>query len=186
VTAHYNEACERLHLPKDLYDLSVEKYKKKWRLLFHKNYYRIGKHIERFGKNIIITDHQLWSTDAIVQASLDRYMVENAFRQSKNDDLVSVMPLRHWTDSKIRCHILSCVIALTYLRLIEIKLQRAAVPMTASTAMRDMHRLHSCLWWSSAAGKPQRVVEVPTEAQAQILRVFGYEIVSGVLHRVSL
>jgi transposase len=80
-------------------------------------------HTERFGKKIIITSHLNWSTDEIVRASLDRYMVENAFRQSKDDDLVSLMPVRHWTDSKIRCHILTCVIALAYLRLIEIRLQ---------------------------------------------------------------
>jgi len=27
----------------------------------------------------------------------------------------------HWTDSKIRCHLLTCVIALTVLRILEIK-----------------------------------------------------------------
>ena len=185
IDSHHHDACERLHLPKDLYELSVEKHKKKWRLLFRKNYYRIGKHIERFGKNIIVTDHLGWSTDEIVRASLDRYMVENAFRQSKDDDLVSVMPIRHWTDGKIRCHILSCVIALAYLRLIEIRLQRSGIPMTAATAMQKLHRLHSCLCWSASAGKPERIVEEPTETQAQILRAFGFEIASGVLQPLA-
>jgi transposase len=186
VESHYADACERLHLPKDLYELAVEKRKKKWQLLFRKNYYRIGKHIERFGKNIIVTDQQNWSTDQIVQASLDRYMVEDAFRQSKDDDLVSVQPIRHWTDSKIRCHILTCVIALAYLRLMEIRLQRSGIPMTAATAMQQMHRLHSCLWWSASTGKPDRVIEEPNEMQAQIMRAFGYELASGVLHRLDL
>jgi transposase len=186
IEAHYREACDRLYLPKDLYELSVEKHKKKWRLLFRKNYYRIGKHIERFGKNIIVTDHQDWSTDEIVRASLDRYMVESAFRQSKDDDLVSVMPMRHWTDSKIRCHILTCVVALTYLRLIENRLKSSGIPMTAATAMKELHRLHSCLWWSSSTGKPGRILEDPTETQAQILRAFGCEIAGGVLRRRAL
>lgn len=60
----------------------------------HQGYSRIGKHIERFGKYINVTDHLDWSNDEIVQASLDRYVVESAFRQSKGDDLVSVMPIR--------------------------------------------------------------------------------------------
>jgi transposase len=186
VESHYADACQRLYLPKDLYEISVEKYKKKWRLLFRKNHYRIGKHIELFGKNIIITDHLDWSTDEIVRASLDRYMVENAFRQSKNDDLVSVMPMRHWTDSKIRCHILTCVVALAYLRLIEIRLERSGVPMTAATAMTHMNRLHSCLWWGPSARKPQRLLEEPTPVQAEILAAFGYEIASGVLQSRAL
>jgi transposase len=185
IQSHYHDACERLYLPKDLYELSLEKHKDKWQLLFRKDYYRIGKHLERFGKNIIVSDHLTWSTDEVVRASLDRYMVENAFRQSKDDDLVSVMPIRHWTDSKIRCHILTCVIALTYLRLIEIRLQRTGIPMTAATAVQKLHRLHSCLCWSPSAGKPERVVEDPTETQAQILRAFGFEIASGVLQPLA-
>ena len=93
--SHYHDACEHLHLPKDLKQLSVEKHKGKWRLRFRKNYYQFGKHIKRFGKNIIVTDHLNWSTDEMVRASLDRYTVEKAFRQSKYDDPASVMPIRH-------------------------------------------------------------------------------------------
>jgi single-stranded DNA-specific DHH superfamily exonuclease len=54
---------------------------------FRKNHYRIGRHIGRFGKNIIITDHHDWSTDAIVQANLDRYVAKEACRQTKDDAL---------------------------------------------------------------------------------------------------
>jgi len=74
---------------------------------FRKQYYRISKYFDKFGKNILITDNSDWETGQIVRASLDRYMVEKSFRNSKDDDLVGVMPLRHWTDSKIRCHILT-------------------------------------------------------------------------------
>lgn len=185
IDKHYSEACAQLHLPKDLYDLSVEKNKKKWQLIFRKNHHRIGKYIERFGKNIIITDHMEWETDEIVKASLDRYMVENAFRQSKDDDLVSVMPVRHWTDSKIKCHILTCVFALTYLRLIENRLHRAGVLMSASSAMEQMHKLHSCLCWKGSTTEPDRMIEEPTETQSKILRVFGRKIVGGVLQEIE-
>ncbi len=142
-------------------------------------------HIERFGKNILITDHMDWSTDAIVRASLDRYMVEEAFRQSKDDDLVSVLPLRHWTDGKIRCHIFTCVVALAYLRLIELRLSRAGLKLTAATAMEEMHRLHSCLCWRAGETKPDRLIEDPSPLQAQILRAFGYEVASGVLQKIA-
>ncbi len=81
--SHYNEACEKLHLPKDLYDISLEKNKDKWQFLYRKNHYRIGRHLQKFGKNILITDQNAWSTEEIVRASLDRYMVEKAFRPTK-------------------------------------------------------------------------------------------------------
>lgn len=63
---------------------------------FRKNFYRIGRTINRFGKNIIVTDNMDWSTDEIARASLDRYMVEKAFRQTK--DQVSLFPVRHRAD----------------------------------------------------------------------------------------
>jgi transposase len=110
--------------------------------------------------------------------------VENAFRQSKDDDLVSVQPICHWTDSKIRCHILSGIVAISYLQLIEMRLQCAGVSMTADQAMGELQRLHSCLWWSRSAEKPRRAIEEPTETQAQILRAFGYEVVGGVLQPI--
>ena len=179
IEKHYREACEQLHLPKDLYEFAVEKHKRKWTLVFRKNHYRIGKHIERFGKNILVTDHTNWETDAIVSASLDRYMVEQAFRQSKDDDLVSVIPLRHWTDGKIRCHLFTCVVALVYLRLIELRLMRAGLKLSANAAMEEMHKLHSCLCWRQGEEKPERLLEDPTRLQAQILRAFGYEVVRG-------
>jgi transposase len=185
IEKHYADACEGLHLPKDLYEVSLEKHKRKWQLLFHKNYYRIGLYIERFGKNILLTDHTDWSTDQIVQASLDRYIVEKAFRQSKDGDLVSLHPLRHWTDSKIRCHILTCVVALTYLRLIEIRLHRTGLFTTAATAMTHMRKLHSCLCWVASKSSADRMIEDPTSIQAQILGSFGYKITGGVLQKLS-
>lgn len=184
IEAHYAEACRRLYLPKDLYEISLEKTKRKWQLLARKNHYRIGLYIEKFGKNILVTDQSEWTTDEIVRASLDRYMVENAFRQSKDDDLVSVFPIRHWTDGKIRCHILTCVVALTYLRLIELKLRQARLSTTAQTAMEQMRKLHSCLCWTASKRGAHRVIEDPTELQAQILGAFGYKIDGGVLQKI--
>ena len=91
---------------------------------FKKDIYAVNKTRASFGRNIIITDNTDWTTADIVQTSLDRWEVEDAFRSSNDDELVSIRPVRHWTDSKIRCHLFSCVVALTYLRRLEIKLNQ--------------------------------------------------------------
>ena len=184
VMERYEAICDELHLPGNLYDLDFDRTGGRMNLSFRKNHYRIGRHIDRFGKNIIITDRDDWSLDEIVMASLDRYMVEQTFRQTKDDDLISLAPVRHWTDSKIRCHVLSCIVALCYLRLIEIRLEQASVPMTAAAAMDHMRRLHSCLCWHAGRRKPVRIIEEPTEAQALILKAFGYEAAGGVLQKI--
>ena len=182
---HYFHACEKLFLPKDLYQFDLEKEDGKPKFVFRKDYYRIGKHIERFGKNIMVTDHTDWSMGEIARASLDRYLVEEAFRQSKDDELVSVLPMRHWTDGKIRCHIFTCMAALAYLRMLENRLAQAGNPQTASAAMGSMRNLHSCLCWHAGKSKPQRMIEEPTENQAVILEAFGHNIAGGVLQKLS-
>ena len=186
IEERYQKLCDELHLPKDLYNLDIEMEDRRLVMRFGKDYYRIGKHCDKFGKNILITDNMDWETGQIVQASLDRYMVEKSFRNSKDDDLVGVMPLRHWTDSKIRCHILTCIIALSYLRLIELAMNKADTPMSAAIVMESMHRLHSCLLWREKLKKPERIIEEPNEHQARILKVFAHAVTAGgVLQKIA-
>ena len=185
VLQRYGNLCATLHLPDNLYKMELYNDKGRLRMSCRKNHYRISRYIDRFGKNILVTDHTEWTTDQIVQASLDRYVVESNFRQSKDDDLVSLMPLRHWTDSKIRCHIFTCIVALTYLRRIELRLKRAGITMSAAAIMDSMHKLHSCLVWNKGRRKPERVLEEPTARQAAILKAFGYQIGRGVLQQAG-
>ena len=186
IEERYQKLCEDLHLPKDLYNIELEMEEGKLVMRFRKDYYRISKYCDKFGKNILITDNMDWETGQIIQASLDRYMVENSFRASKDDDLVGTMPVRHWTDSKIRCHLLTCLIAMSYLRLIEIRMMRADNKMSAATVMTNMHRLQSCLVWKSKQKAPVRIIEEPTELQTQVLKAFGYGVqAGGVLQEIS-
>jgi transposase len=181
VQQRYKDLCESLYLPKDLYDIDFTVTNRRLQMYFRKNHYRISKYIARFGKNIIITSHHDWSTDDIVQASLDRYQVEHSFRQTKAGEFANLRPVWHWTDSKIRCHIFSCMIALTYLRLMTLWLNRSGVALSADMAMQAMRNLSSCLCWQKGKKKPSRMLEEPDEEQAAILRVFGYQVENGVL-----
>lgn len=184
VWRRYVELCAGLHLPDNLYKMELYFDNGRLRMSCRKNHYRISRYIDRFGKNILITDNTSWTTDEIVRACLDRYGVESNFRQSKDTGLVSLMPLRHWTDSKIRCHIFTCIVALTYLRRIELMARRAGLEMSSATIMDTMHRLHSCLVWNKGRRKPERLLEEPSVKQAAILKAFGYYIDGGVLQRI--
>ena len=154
-------------------------------MYFRKNHYRISRHVARFGKNIIITSHQDWSTDEIVRASLDRYQVEHSFRQSKSNEFGNFRPIRHWTDSKISCHLLSCVVTLTYLRLISLWLQRSGLNISVDRAMQSMRDLSSCLCRQGDQKKPVRLIEEPDKSQAEILKALGFKVVKGVLQPVK-
>ena len=184
VLKRYKDNCSELHIPSDLYKVELYSSNNRLRMNFRKNHYRIGRHIDRFGKNILITNIADWTTDEIVQASLDRWTVEEGFRLTKDEQQVALRPIRHWTDSKIRCHIFTCIAAVSLLRIIELRLRKAGVAMTAKAAMRHMSTLHSCLMWLPGKRKAVRMLEEPSEEQADIMRVFGWKIAGGVLQKL--
>ncbi|MHB9052809.1 MAG: IS1634 family transposase [Thermoleophilia bacterium] len=149
------------------------------RMSFRADAYALKKKRAAFGKNIIVTDNTDWSVAEIVEASLDRWQVEDSFKASKDDQLVGAQPFRHWTDSKIRCHLFTCVVAMTYLRLMELKLAGAGVRRTAADVMDQMRQLHSVLMLAGGARKPQRRLETPTKTQAEVLKAFGHHVDTG-------
>jgi len=171
--------CKENHLREELYDVRFEEIPQGLRMYCRKNQDKIQCRLDWHGKNIIITSRTAWSTEDIVQASIDRYIVEESFRDVKDDRMINIRPIRHWTDSKIRCHILSCIMAEVYLRLIELKLADAGVHQTAKNVMRSMHELHSALYLVRRNNKPKRILDEPDELQASILAAFGYKITAG-------
>lgn len=182
----YLRLCQRLHISSNLFTLSFEQSEKGLSMSFRKDPYQVRQRKLMFGKNIIITDNTDWTTKDIIEASLDRWQVEDRFRLSKNDDLVGVQPIRHWTDSKIRCHLFTCVVAMTYLRRIELKLKSAGINRTAENVMDDMKHLHSILTLQKGARKYTRRLETPSKTQAEVLSAFGHRIdESGVLQPVD-
>jgi transposase len=176
IRERYVRLCERLHVSSDYYTIGFEHTHDGLSMSFRKDPYRISRKQTMFGKNIIITDNTDWTTREIVDASLDRWQVEDRFRLSKNDDLVGTRPVRHWTDSKIRCHLFTCVVAMTNLRRLELRLSSAGVNRTAEDVMDDMQHLHSVLTINKGSIKPIRRLETPTKTQSEVLSALGYRV----------
>jgi len=186
VQDRYDRLCRQLHLSRDLYTLTFESSDSGPTMSFRKNTQAVKCARARFGKNIIITDNHDWSTEDIVNTSLDRWQVEERFRQSKDDDLVGVQPVRHWTDSKIRCHLFTCVVAMTCLRVLELKLAASGIRKTADAVMTDMRQLHSVLSYADDRRQPLRRLECPSTSQTEVLAALGYQIDgSGVLQIIN-
>ena len=186
IRERYVRLCERLHVSSDYYTIDFKQSNDGLSMSFRKDPYRVSRKQAMFGKNIIITDNTDWTTREIVEASLDRWQVEERFRLSKNDDLVGTRPVRHWTDSKIRCHLFTCVAAMTYLRRLELRLSAAGVSRTAEDIMEDMQHLHSVLTLKKGSIKPIRRLETPTKTQSEVLSALGHRVDdSGVLQPIA-
>jgi transposase len=95
---------------------------------------------------------------------------------------VGTSPIRHWTDSKIRCHLFTCVVAMTYLRRIELKMAAAGRKRSVEEVMDDMRHLHYVLRVKKGGRTPERRLETPSKTQSEVLSTFGYHVdESGVL-----
>jgi len=67
----------------------------------------------QLGKTILFTDNDDWSNEEIVLGYRSQHHIEDAFRQMKHPHYLGWSPMFHWTDSKIRVHAFTCVLALT-------------------------------------------------------------------------
>jgi transposase len=65
-----------------------------------------------FGKRIVVTCREEWSTSEIVAAYWGQNCVEQVFKQFKNPYHNAVRPQYHWTDHKVKVHTFICIIAL--------------------------------------------------------------------------
>lgn len=79
------------------------------------------RHLESevFGKRILVTNRDQWSTEEILLAYRGQSHVEAVFRQSKDDEHLTLRPQYHWTDQKIHVHAFICMLALLLARMIE-------------------------------------------------------------------
>jgi hypothetical protein len=111
--------------------------------------------------------------------------VEAAFRQTKAGLYGNLRPIWHWTDGKIRCQILCCIISLTYLRILELWLGRAGLPLTSDRMIDRMRTLHSCVCWNSYARKPHRLIKDPTPEQVEILAAVAFKTATRLLQPIG-
>src|SRR6266702_3874006 len=93
------------------------------------------------GKNILFTDQESWSDEAIVRAYRGQYHIEEAFKRMKNPHFVSWRPLHHWTDQKIRVHALYCVLALLLSSLLRRTLAQKGIDLSIVKILGTLSRI---------------------------------------------
>ena len=110
------DITERYHVT-GLLDIDILEEGNRFKVSARKNFPAIEEAKTRFGKQILFTDRESLTVGEVIDIYLDRYIVEDAFRITKSDRWVKMDPVFHWTDSKIRVHALTCMIALLLVRI---------------------------------------------------------------------
>ena len=91
----------------------------------------LGRFVQlHLGKTILFTDNDGWSNQEIVLAYRSQYHIEHAFRDMKNPHYLGWSPMFHWTDSKIRVHAFTCVLALTLTSLLQRTLHQKGIDLS--------------------------------------------------------
>lgn len=111
---------------------------------------------EIFGKRILVTDHDDWPIEQVIDAYRSQEDLEAGFRQAKDTHVVSFAPIRHFTDHKIRVHLFTCVLALTIAHLMRRQAARAGIATSVPALLEDLAGIEeTVLLYQGDRGRPR-------------------------------
>jgi len=127
-----------------------------------------------FGKRILISNRNQWSSQEIITAYRGQSLIESAFRQSKDDEHFAMRPQFHWTDQKIHVHAFICLLALMMGRLIERTARKLGRTESLSALMDELEsiRLAMILTRSGAKAGRARAEWMLEKAETKRLQLF--------------
>jgi transposase len=115
-----------------------------------------GLETEIFGKRILVTDHDDWPIEKVIDAYRSQEDLEAGFRQAKDTHVVSFAPIRHFTDHKIRVHLFTCVLALAIAHLMRRQVARAGITTSVPALLEDLEGIgETVLLYQGERGRPR-------------------------------
>ena len=94
--------------------------------------------LKSFGKMILFTNNHEWSTAQIIRVYRGKAKIEDDFKRMKSPIMISLEPVYHWTDQKIRVHVFCCVLALMLLLLLKRKLESANIKLSLERMIEEL------------------------------------------------
>lgn len=133
---------------------------------------------ELFGKRVLFTDHDKWTTAQVVTGYRSQSHVEADFRQMKDPKVVSFSPMHHFTDSKIRVHVAYCVLALLVARLMVREADHAGLHLSVRELLGTLGAIEeTVLLYQGERGRPRarRMLTDMNPTQRRLYDLFGLE-----------
>ena len=158
------------------YTVDIMKDEGYFRASVRKNHAAIEKAKNRFGKTVLFSNRETLSVAEIIKLYLDRHIVEDAFRITKSDHFVKMDPAFHWTDSKIRVHVLTCMIALLLVKLSHRRAQQNGYDRGIESFMDELRQVRSAMLFYPGTKKPDRQICNLTESQSVLVKQLGLDL----------
>ena len=136
---------------------------------------------EIFGKRILFTDKtpEETSTAEIVAEYRSQEAVEADFRQMKDPNVVSFSPMFHFTEQKIRVHVLYCVLALLVARLMVREADHAGMHMSVRELLDSLADIQETLMlYQGERGRPRarRMLTEIDPTQQRLYDLFNLDV----------
>ena len=131
-----------------------------------------------FGKKLLISDHQDWSTQEILLTYSNQYLIERIFRDTKNPHHFSIRPQYHWTDLKTRVHIFCCLLGLVLTALLRKEMEDNGIVIENGALIDELTKIRECWVFKKTNGnksglKIEKHIEVMDVKQAEIWKVIS-------------
>ncbi len=112
---------------------------------------------EELGKTVLFTDRDDLGNEEIIGAYRSAWRIEEAFKQLKEVDHLTVKPMFHWTDEKIRVHIFTCVLAFRLCCLLKKELKMKDINITINQLLNEMKEVRQVTTFFGDINKPEKV-----------------------------
>lgn len=109
------------------------------------------------GKTVLFTDRGDLSDGQIVTSYRNAWYVEHGFRQMKDTSHLSVRPIFHWKDERIKVHIFNCVLAFRLCSLLRMELDKKGIQASTDVILDEMEKIKTVDTFFGTPDKPSKV-----------------------------
>ena len=125
-----------------------------------------------FGKNIIFTDLVDEKPEKVLADYGSKQTIEDDFELLKDRFTVSLWPMYHWTDSKIRVHAFVSVLALLLLKLAEHKVRSHGLQIGGRALVNELQDITEALVVYNIEEAERKICEM-SRNQQEIFDILG-------------
>ena len=128
-----------------------------------------------FGKRVLMTDRDHWSTAEVVAGYRSQSEAEFGFRQLKDPRVVSFSPMHHWTEHNIRVHVFTCVLALQIAHLMRRHAHHHGLHLSVRELLDTLAGIEETMMiYPSTGGRPKahRMLTETTPTQDHLAEIF--------------
>jgi transposase len=126
---------------------------------------------ERYdGVSAIFTTKKLSGAE-VVRVYFEKDKVEKAFRALKS--ITQIKPVRHWLEDRVKTHVFICYLSYLLLSLLEYKLEKKKIDLSASDALKKLHTIYKVYIKDAKSGNTFEKTVTYTKEHQQILEAIN-------------